>query len=716
MKTSSRFHFIAAVLLAVLSGTPAYALSVAREWNEEILAAIRANVPNPPAHARNLFHTAVVMYDAWAAFDRTATGYIYNEKLTVASGTIETARHEAISYAAHRLLRARFAAGASTFDAKLNALGYSSATATAALSNAATPAELGKRIGNAILVWSGLDGFTAMTGFASTANYPQAYTAAVNPNLILPLNVQGTNAAFVDNQPLGFGIPAATDPNFWQPLALASSIAQNGIPIPAGTQTFVGVQSLATTPFSLTRTDPLKPWLDPFGGPTRYGTATGAAYKAGALGVLIASSQLNDPTLVNISPAALGNNPPGTDNGTGYATNPITGGGYNDNYVKRGDYTRVLAEFWADGPQSETPPGHWHVLANEVADNPLTVKQIDGLTVNDLEWDIKVYFALSGATHDAACAAWALKRYYSGPRPITMIRYLGANGQLPLMTDVSEAVTVATAAPGGKHHSIWDVNIGAYAPGDAVDYVYNFNTNQFDLVPRYIGRIAVFSWPGEHPANAAPPAIAANQNTVRWMMAKDWLPFQRKTFNTPAFPGYVSGHSTFSRAAAEVLAAITGSPYFPGGYHHHTIAANTLTIDRGPSADVDLQWASYYDAADQAGQSRRYGGIHVSEDDYHGRFIGSIAGKSAYVLAQKYWTGNIYHETLSPAITHTGTTCVLTWKAQRGMYHKVQTSLNMLNWTDATTATQAYTTTETWTDTSPNPKFKFYRVVWSAGP
>jgi hypothetical protein len=32
--------------------------------------------------------------------------------------------------------------------------------------------------------------------------------------------------------------------------------------------------------------------------------------------------------------------------------------------VKRSDYFRVLAEFWADGPTSETPPGHWHAMAN----------------------------------------------------------------------------------------------------------------------------------------------------------------------------------------------------------------------------------------------------------------------------------------------------------------------------------------------------------------
>ena len=40
---------------------------------------------------------------------------------------------------------------------------------------------------------------------------------------------------------------------------------------------------------------------------------------------------------------------------------------------------------------------------------------------------------------------------------------------------------------------------------------------------------------------------------VGWIRAVEWVPYQRPTFVTPAFAGYVSGHSTFSRAAAEVL-------------------------------------------------------------------------------------------------------------------------------------------------------------------
>ena len=713
---------IAAILLAgpfVLPPAAEAAPSAAREWNEQLLGAIRRNVPNPPGHARNLFHAAVAMYNAWAAYDATAVGYLYNEKISPLPADVETARREAISYAAYGVLRSRFATGAGAaaslagFDATLTGMGFSTVIGQAAPTTAPTPAELGKRIGQAILSWGAAD------GFALTA-YPQPYNSAVNPNMAVPLSVLGTNGNFDPiPKPLGFGIPAATHPNFWQPLDLSTSVSQNGILTPGGPQGFVGVQGLATTAFSLTRADPLKPWIDTFGGPSRLSTPgqpspTDAAYKEGAMDVLRKSSRLSDDSLIDISPRSTGNNSLGADDGTGFPRNPLTSQLWAPNTVKLGDYARVLAEYWADGPNSETPPGHWHVIANEVAGMPLLQKRLRGTGpfVNDLEWDIKAYFCVSAATHDAACAAWSLKRYYSGPRPITMIRYMGSKGQssdpgapryhpegLPLEPGVVELITAATTVPGGKHAQIWDVKYEGYFPGSF-----------------YINEIAVLSFPGEHPRNLPAPSIATRQNPVRWMLARDWLPFQRKTFNTPAFPGFTSGHSSFSRAAAEALTLLTGSPLFPGAYHHHTVAANSMQIDLGPSTDVDLQWCSYYDAADQAGQSRRWGGIHPSEDDYVGRQTGAIAGKSAYLLAEKYWTSTILNETITPALTLTGGHAVLSWNATRGMYHRVQTSSDLASWTDATPYAIAYDTNGAWTDDAPLPGRKFYRILRSPTP
>ena len=117
------------------------------------------------------------------------------------------------------------------------------------------------------------------------------------------------------------------------------------------------------------------------------------------------------------------------------------------------------------------------------------------------------------------------------------------------------------------------------------------------------------------------------------------MPYQLPTFVTPAFQGYTSGHSTFSRAAAEVITAFTGSEYFPGGLGSWTKPKGELIVEEGPSADVTLQAATYYDAADQAGISRLYGGIHIPADDFNGRIIGSECGKDAWALAQQYFAG-----------------------------------------------------------------------------
>ncbi len=703
--------------------------SVARKWNEALMEGIRRNVPNPPAHARNLFHTAAAMFDAWAAYDPGCVGYLKGEKVSPLPGTpaeIETARNEAVSYAAYTVIRNRFFSGTGStltladIDALMTSLGYSPALARSTTTSGATPAMMGKRCGDRTLVWGSQDGFNNL-------NYPEPYTNLLNPNLDYPMSAMGTNSFGVPDQPLGAGIPFNTDPNFWQPLALSSSITQNGITIPGGIQDFIGKQSLATTPFSLTRTNPTRPWLDPFGGPSKLSvpfqpSETNQTARDAIVDVLVKSSKLNSTTQIDISPGAIGNNPLGTDSGTGYAANPITAAPFAPVNVAEGDYARVLAEFWADGPRSETPPGHWHVIANEIADSPSLQKRIEGTgpVVNDLEWDVKVYFALSSALHDAASAAWALKRYYSGARPITQIRWAAEKGQssnsgpgstrfseygLPLIPGVIEQIT-------------WDTVQGSGGQDARHAYIQDMQMNQEVYGGSYIGRIVVKSWPGEHPSNPAPGAPAIYKNPVKWMLARDWLPFQRKSFNTPAFPGYVSGHSTFSRAGAEVLTKITGSPWFPGGYHSHTIAANSLQIDLGPATPVKLGWASYYDAADQAGQSRRWGGIHVSEDDYHGRVIGATVGVKAYALASSYWKATIDDQILPVNISVLANgSRKLTWSAIRGMYHRVQSSTELNGpWTNETVDSVTYDPAGTWTDDSSFGSRKFYRVVVNSQP
>jgi hypothetical protein len=296
-----------------------------------------------------------------------------------------------------------------------------------------------------------------------------------------------------------------------------------------------------------------------------------------------------------------------------------------------------------------------------------------------------MYLALNAATHDAACACWGTKRYYDGWRPLSAIRYLAGLGQstipalpsynangLPLITNQIELVTVASVAA-GRHAG---------------------------LTP---GKIAVRAWPG------APSNLATNSG-VKWIHGDAWSTYQRATFVTPAFPGYFSGHSTFSRSAAEILAAMTGSPYFPGGLGVYS--NYVLGFEHGPSVPLTLQWATYYDAADQAGISRIWGGIHPPVDNLIGRRVGSMVGKDVWNLVTRYWNGSV---------TNTPTTITrlnsnqyeVRYDALRGFYYDLRSS---------TDATQTFTNdppgasqpfdalTVRRTNTFSEPA-KFYRAV-----
>ena len=62
--------------------------SIARNWDERALESIRMDTPHPPVQARNLFSYAVCMYDAWAAYDTNAVGFIYHKKHTAGVPTV----------------------------------------------------------------------------------------------------------------------------------------------------------------------------------------------------------------------------------------------------------------------------------------------------------------------------------------------------------------------------------------------------------------------------------------------------------------------------------------------------------------------------------------------------------------------------------------------------------------------------------------------------
>ena len=98
----------------------------------------------------------------------------------------------------------------------------------------------------------------------------------------------------------------------------------------------------------------------------------------------------------------------------------------------------------------------------------------------------------------------------------------------------------------------------------------------------------------------------------------------------------MSGHSAFSAAAAEILARFTGSDKFDASA---TIGMGTSKIEprTTPKQDLTLSWATFSEAADQAGLSRRYGGIHFETGDLQGRVIGRQVGGLTWAKATSYF-------------------------------------------------------------------------------
>ena len=609
-------------------------ITIAHEWNETLLQSIRKDFARPTVHARNLWHTSAAMYDLWAISDESASpyflgntvdGFFFPFKSFPWEEDPTEQLEEAISYAMYRLLSHRFSNSPegvdaqNRFDAKMTSLGYDISNDDEAYGSG-SGAALGNYFGNLMIAYGLQDGAN------EAEEYENTFYNTVNDPLVM---------AFPGN-------PDLQNPNRWQQLTLDVFIDQSGNEIPFNTPDFLSPEWGNVTHFAIP--DEAKQTFQQGGGTyTVYhdpgppplinpnDIAASADYKKGFTMVVQWSSHL-DPTdgvMIDISPASLGNAGElpdeaqfydyydyleGGDPSMGHDLNPITGQPYEPQMVPRGDYTRVLAEFWADGPDSETPPGHWFTLINYVNSHPMLEKRYEGVgpIIDDLEWDLKSYFMLGAAMHDSAVSTWGIKGYYDYLRPVSAIRYMADKGQC---TDPSRP----HYDPAGME--LVDGQVELVEAGDPLA------GNQ----GQHVGKIKVRSWRGPDFINDPDNDVAG----VGWILAEEWWPYQRPSFVTPPFAGYVSGHSTFSRAAAEILTMFTGDEYFPGGMGTFEVKQNEfLVFEDGPSQDFTLQWATYRDASDQTSLSRIWGGIHPPADDIPGRKIGIKVANDVYAKAE----------------------------------------------------------------------------------
>ncbi|WP_431159185.1 FG-GAP-like repeat-containing protein [Winogradskyella poriferorum] len=627
-------------------------ISIARLWNEALLDAIRGDFARPTVHARNLFHTSVAMYDIWAIYDDVAEPYLIGNTVNGFTSELEDfilieseeeSLNRAISYAMYRLLSHRFQNSPSVessqerFDLLMDRLGYDT-TYTSLLYEFGNAAALGNYVAQTLIDYGLQDGSREATG------YDNAYYEPVNAPYALDIN---------DNPPIN-------DPNRWQPLGLDTFIDQGGNLVDGNVPPFLSPEWGNVSSFALKEEDKVTyerdgnqyhVFHDPSDPPYISLTEDNEmsdAYKWGFSMVSVWQSHL-DPTdgvMWDISPNSIGNVDistfptdysdypsfydffEGGSSSAGHSINPITGNPYEVNMVPRGDYGRVLAEFWADGPDSETPPGHWFTILNYVNDHPQFEKRFqgEGEILDALEWDVKAYFILGGGMHDSAISAWSVKGWYDYIRPISAIRSMAERGQ---STDPTLDNYDVSGIP------LIDGYIEVIEAGDPLA----------GFVNQYVGQIKLYTWKGHDFIDDT----ETDQAGVGWIRASDWYPYQRPTFVTPPFAGYVSGHSTYSRAAAELLTMMTGSEYFPGGLGEFVAKANEfLVFEEGPSVDVVLQWATYRDASDQTSLSRIWGGIHPPADDIPGRFIGQTVAEDTFEFAVPYFQGSLQVEQIDP--------------------------------------------------------------------
>ncbi len=235
---------------------------------------------------------------------------------------------------------------------------------------------------------------------------------------------------------------------------------------------------------------------------------------------------------------------------------------------------KLIVEYWADGPESELPPGHWGLFAQAVSARDR----------NSIDKDAKMFFAMHNASFDAGIVAWHLKRKWDGARPITAVR-------------------------------------------------------------RLLGGRQTFAWGG--------PGLP-----LQWIDAGTWTPYNPGSNLSPAFPGWVSGHATFSAASAAVLRAFTGSDSF--GFST-VIPANFGRVEPGvPAVPTTLSYATFTAAANDAAASRLYAGIHFGDDNSVGLVLGDLAGKQAWSKAQYFFDGGLFATSTSSASSAAAST--LSWQ------------------------------------------------------
>lgn len=165
------------------------------------------------------------------------------------------------------------------------------------------------------------------------------------------------------------------------------------------------------------------------------------------------------------------------------------------------------------------------------------------------------------------------------------------------------------------HSAMFDAGITCWENKYVYDYIRPVTAI------RNMGNVMIQSWGG------------VGKGTVT-LPASEWIPYQSADQPTPPFPEYTSGHSTFGGAWSEILRQFTGSDHFGYGRTFTTLAFEGTTIE-----PVELYWETFTEAAQEAGMSRLYGGIHFMDANLNGQACGKLVGGAVWHKASKLFKG-----------------------------------------------------------------------------
>ncbi|MEO0485521.1 MAG: Ig-like domain-containing protein, partial [Pseudomonadota bacterium] len=331
--------------------------SIVAQWNEVALAAIREEKPFPTVITRALHIAHSAMYDAWAAYDADAVGAYSSLEAEGSASDIETA----VSLAAFTALMEVLPDRQYMFREFLDELGLTDATSEAA--------QVGVAAAEAVISARAFDGSNWADDYEDTSGYE----------------------AFNDDDPEAFFDPEF-DVNKWTPLRVPNGTVrdEDGIPVATLNPATYDVQKPITphwtgvTPFAIEDVETYRP-----DAPPKLGDFSTYIDGNGKVTTGDAAFREQFGNLVDISANLTAEH-------------------------------KAIAEYWADGPQTSTPPGHWNEIAHDLSAR-------EGYGVED---DVKMFFALNNALFDTGIAIWDAKYAYDFVRPQTAIQYLYYDEQI----------------------------------------------------------------------------------------------------------------------------------------------------------------------------------------------------------------------------------------------------------------------------------------------